>query len=191
MEKLIHPFLHQSHNINELLKGVKKLSTFCTRLEKQSILHVNRYDSDKYKGDGFELFIEALIKLSPIDNRIAIGNYTPVTDADTGVDGVGIGIDGNPATIQVKYRSNNVTFLSANRDHLSNFVTASLIRYGVDVKSKTNLLIITTAQGLHYFTEDEMFQKQVRCLGYEQLRELVDNNILFWDAFRNLIKESK
>jgi hypothetical protein len=68
---------------------------------------------------------------------------------------------------------------------------SSLIRYGVNPKTNTNMLIITTAEGLHYFTNNEMFQKQVRCIGYNQLRELVDNNILFWNSFRELIKNSK
>lgn len=191
MEKLIHPFLNRAHDIDALLKDTKKLSTFCTRLEQQSILFPNRYEPETYKGDGFELFAEALIKLSPADNRIAIGNYTPVTVDDTGVDGIGIGIDGKPATVQVKYRSNSTQLLTANEDHLSNFVVASMLRYNVEQSSKTNMLIITTAQGLHYFTDGEMFKKQVRCLGYNELRELVDNNTLFWDKFRELIKESR
>ena len=76
MEKLIHPFLFRCHNIDDLLKDVKKLSTFCRHLEQQSILFPDRYNADKYKGDGFELFVEALIKLSPIENRyIGIGDY--------------------------------------------------------------------------------------------------------------------
>jgi hypothetical protein len=191
MEKLQHPFLYKCHDLDGLLKNVKKLSTFCTRLEQQSVLFPNRYEPNDYKGDGLELFAEALIKLSPADNRIGIGKYQPVTNGDTGVDGVGVGIDGKPATVQVKYRSDSRQLLTGNVDHLSNFITASLLRYGVDPKSKTNMLIVTTAAGLHHFTDNEMFQKQVRCIGYEQLRELVDNNILFWDAFRNLIKESK
>jgi len=190
METLIHPFLFNSHDINGLLVNVKKLSTFCTRLEQQSLLFPNRYEPEKYKGDGFELFVEALIKLSPADNRIAIGKYIPITSDDTGVDGKGIGIDGKPATVQVKYRSNNRVLLTANQDHLSNFTSASVLRYDVDPKSKNNMLIITTAEGLHYFTEDEMFTKKVRCLGYENLRELVDNNILFWNSFRDLVKKS-
>lgn len=189
--KLIHPFLNHCHNIDELLKGTNKMATFCRKLVKQSILFPNRYDPEKYKGDGFELFVEALIKLSSVDNRIGIGNYSPELEIDTGVDGFGKGIDSKPATIQIKYRSDNQTFLTANQDHLSNFVTTSLLRYKVSPKTKTNLLIITTAEGLHYFTNDEMFQKQVRCIGYQQLRELVDNNILFWDSFRELIENSK
>ena len=188
--KLIHPFLKTCHNIDELLLDTNKLSTYCGKLEKQSILWPNRYDPDKYKGDGFELFVEALIKLSPVDNRIGIGNYEPVLSDDTGVDGFGIGIDGNPATVQVKYRSDATTLLGANKDHLSNFVMSSWGKYKVNVESKSNMLIITTAEGLNTFTDNEMFENKVRCIGYKQLRELVDNNILFWDAFRNLIKIS-
>jgi hypothetical protein len=187
--ELNHPFLYNSHNIKDLLYNTNKISTFCSKLEKQSILFPNRYDPDKYKGDGLELFVEALIKLSPIDNRIGIGNYVPVLDNDTGVDGYGVGIDGKPATVQVKFRSDTTKLLTANIDHLSNFVSSSLIKYKVEPTSKTNMLIVTTAEGLHYFTDAEMFQHQVRCLGYQQLRELVDNNILFWDSFRNLAKQ--
>lgn len=189
--KLIHPFLWNSHDLDFLLKDTHKIATYCGRLEKQSELFPNRYDPDKYRGDGFEFLVEALIKLSPVDNRIGIGNYVPVVSDDTGVDGTGIGIDGKSATVQCKYRSNNTLLLTANVDHLSNFVTASLLRYGVDQKSLTNMLVFTTAEGLHYFTDNEMFKNQVRCIGYNQLRELLDNNLLFWNAFRELVINSK
>jgi len=59
MEKLTHPFLFRCHNIDELLKDVHKISTFCRHLEQQSVLFPDRYDTDKYKGDGLELFVEA------------------------------------------------------------------------------------------------------------------------------------
>lgn len=185
--KLNHLFIIRAHDLHGLLINCNKLSTFCTRLEKQSILYPDRYDSDKYKGDGFELFVEALIKLSPIDNRIGISNYEPVNENnDTGIDGHGIGIDGKIATVQVKYRSDNRYLLTANKDHLSNFVMSSLFA-GVDKDSKNNMLIITTADGLHHFTDNEMFLNKVRCINYQQLRELVDNNINFWNSFRNLL----
>lgn len=199
--KLTHPFLWKCHKIqkgsliidgiDEILEGTKKISTFNKKLASQSLLYPDRYDSYKYRGDGFELFVEALIKLSPVDSRIAIGKYEPVVDNDTGVDGFGIGIDLKTATVQVKYRSDNSQLLTANTDHLSNFVTASLLRYGVDPSSKTNMLIITTAEGLHYFTDGEMFQNQVRCIGFQDLRDLVDNNLLFWENFKSLVLTSK
>ena len=124
---LEHNFIHRCHDLEGLLKNVKKLSTFTRRLEQQSILFPNRYDPDKYKGDGFELFVEALIKLSPVDNRIGISKYNLIQESDIGVDGIGIGIDLKPATVQVKYRGNTTTLLTANADHLSNFVSASLL----------------------------------------------------------------
>jgi len=185
--KLEHIFINRSHDLKQLLKDCFKLSTFCSRLEKQSLLYPDRYDPDKYKGDGFELFVEALIKLSPIDNRIGIANYQVGDETnDKGIDGRGLGIDGKLATVQVKYRSNNTTLLTANKDHLSNFVMSSLFE-GVDKDSNTNMLIITTAESLHHFTDNEMFLNKVRCIGYKQLRELVDNNINFWNNFRQLL----
>ena len=188
--KLEHHFVNTCHDIKGLLKDVKKISTFITRLERQSILHPNRYDPEVYKGDGLELFTEALIKLSPIDNRIGIGDYQVEKGQDTGVDGFGIGIDGKPATVQVKFRSNNEQQLTANADHLSNFAFASQNRYGVEISSTKNMLIVTTAAGLHYFTESEMLLNKVRVLGRETLRELVDNNVLFWNNFRKLVDEA-
>lgn len=184
--ELKHNFIKRSHDLNDLLIDCYKLSTFCTRLERQSVLFPDRYDPDKYKGDGFELFVEALIKLHPVDNRIGICNYTVQEGLDTGIDGRGVGIDGRLATVQVKYRSDKTQLLTANKDHLSNFVMSSLFE-GVDKESTNNMLIITTADNLHHFTDNEMFLNKVRCIGYKQLRELVDNNINFWNKFRELL----
>ncbi len=185
--ELTHQFLLTAHDLPGLLENCNKVSTFCSRLERQSALFPDRYDPDKYKGDGLELFTEALIKLSPVDNRIGITDYKVVEAyQDVGVDGSGIGFNGQPATVQVKYRSNSEKTLTANNDHLSNFVMASLLHEGVSPEDYTNMLIVTTAQGLHYFTDHEMYKGKVRCLGREQLRELVDNNQAFWDQFRKL-----
>lgn len=189
--QLEHKFLHQCHDLRELLEGCNKMSTFCRRLNQQSELYPDRYDPQDYKGDGFELFVEALIKLSPVDNRIGIQYYQCINGQDIGVDGYGIGFDGKPATVQVKYRSNNTSLLTANEDHLSNFVSSSIRSakfggYGVDPETETNMLIITTADGLHFFTDVEMYGGQVRCIGFETLREMVDNNSAFWDNFREL-----
>ena len=188
MTTLTHPFKVRCHDLPALIGECSKLSTFCSRLEKQADWHPDRYDRDKYVGDGFELLIEALIKLSPVDNRIAIGDYQVVTEDDLGVDGVGKGINGKVATVQCKYRSNSTTVLTANQDHLSNFVMTSLIddRYGVDKNDTKNMIVFTTAKGMHHFTDAEMFKNKVRCLGYEELRGLLDNNELFWHEFRRL-----
>lgn len=186
-----HPFHVRCHDLRGLLTGCNKISTFCSRLEKQSALHPNRYDPDKYKGDGLELLTEVLIKLSPVDNRIGVRDYAPVLQDDTGVDGVGVGANGQPATVQVKYRSNATSVLTANKDHLSNFIAASQNRYKVGLEDAQNMLVITTAEGLHHFTESEMLYGKVRCLGYRQLRELLDNNDCFWELFRRAVDISE
>lgn len=187
--RLEHPFKSRCFNLDELLKDCQKLSTFCSRLEKQSVLYPDRYKTNDYLGDGFEFLVEALIKLSPIDNRIGVTDYKLVQKTDdTGVDGYGVGINGKPATVQVKFRSKTDTVLTANQSHLSNFVMSSLLKFNVDKEDVNNMLIITTADGLHHFTKDTMFDGKVRCIGNNELRQLIDNNILFWDHFRNLCK---
>jgi len=186
--ELLHTFKYKCHDLKALLSGVKKLSTFCNRLKKQSELFPNRYDPDKYKGDGFELFAEFLIKSSPVDNRIGISNYSVILEGDVGVDGVGIGTNSEVATVQVKFRADSTHELTANKDHLSNFTSASMMHYKVNPESNKNMLIVTNAKGLHHFTDNEMFGNKVRCLGYEELRILVDNNLTFWNLFRESLE---
>lgn len=195
--ELNHNFINKAHDLNALLKDVNKLSTFCSRLEKQSLLYPDRYDPEKYKGDGFELLIEALIKLSPIDNRIGISEYEPIQKDDIGIDGKGIGIDGYVTTVQIKYRTNNTQQLTANKDYLSNFTSASKDIFLSEAKNdnsilnhidnKNRMLIVTTAEGLHHFTDNEMFANKVNVIGYKHLRQLLDNNINFWNTFRFLL----
>jgi len=184
--ELNHIFRKRAHNLMALVAGCQKLSTYLNRLERQSVLFPDRYDPNDYAGDGFHLFVEALIKLSPVDNRIAISDFQVVEGLDTGVDGFGIGINGKPATVQCKFRGDKRWLLTANNDHLSNFLAASQNKYGVDINDKANMLIVTSGEGLHFFTEAEMLYGKVRCIGYKELRELVDNNIPFWNKFREL-----
>lgn len=185
--ELTHSFLLTSYNVQELLIGCDKLSTFCNRLVKQSERFPDRQDPLKYRGDGFELFTEALIKLSSADNRIGIYDYqNTITDAP-GVDGFGKGSNGKPATVQCKFVSKSDDVLTAT-GNLSNFVNQSLLKFGVDVNDTQNMLVVTTAAGLHYYTDSIMFDKKVRCLGQTELRMLVDNNFAFWENFRKLVK---
>ena len=197
--KLTHPFLRNSHFIGdkigvvELLKGTNKLSTFCSKLEKQSIIDIDLRDPDKYKGDGFELFVEAFIKLNSTNKIVGINNYIPIEcsgNIDLGVDGFGTGIDDKAATVQVKYKSNHMIFLTANEDHLTNFTWISISDYNVDPQTRSNMLIVTTGKGLNHFTDNEMFKNKVRCIGYDMIKQMVDNNLPFWNEFRNLVNES-
>lgn len=186
--ELTHPFLWNCLDYKGLLENCEKLNTFLGRLEKQSL---KALDANKYKGDGLELFVEALIKLSPIDKRIGIFDYNIISSSDdTGVDGIGIGLDGTVATVQVKYRKADY-ILTANQDHLTNFSNASLAKYGVNPQSEENMLIITTAKDIDYYTHDEMLCGKVRVLNREKLRQLVDHNTRFWGLFLKLWDEAK
>jgi hypothetical protein len=191
--KLKHSFLKTCTDITGLFNNVVKINSFCSRLEKQADNAINSiiYDPNDYKGDGFELLIEALIKLSPADNRLGIFDYSIVDKSDdVGVDGYGVGIDGKACTVQVKYRSDNTVNLTSNNDHLANFASSSFIHYGVEPASNTNMVVFTTAKGLHYYTDENMFKNKVRCIGHNELRELLDNNYGFWNSLRTLIHEA-
>ena len=185
--QLTHSFLLTCNDLQGLLKDCNKLSTFSTRLVKQSEQFPDQQDPRKYRGDGFELFVEALIKLSPVDNRIGIYNYSNSTPDTPGVDGFGLGSNGKPATVQCKFVSDSSKLLTAE-SNLSNFVNQSVFKFDVDVKDSQNMLVVTTASGLHHYTDAVMFDKKVRCLGYVELRRMVDNNFAFWEQFRELIK---
>lgn len=187
--ELKHPFLATCYDLEGLLAGCIKLSTFSRRLVKQAGTDPDRHDPLKYIGDGFELFAEALIKLSPVDNRIGIFEYEVVTVGDTGVDGYGIGSNGNPATVQVKFRSDSSSLLTVNEAHLNNFTFASQNRYDVKKEDLRNMIIITNAEGVHHFSLQEMMQNKVHVVGNRALREMVDNNHAFWHNFRLLCEQ--
>jgi hypothetical protein len=50
--ELTHGFITRAHDLPALLNGCRKMSTFMTRLERQSQDHPNRYSPETYKGDG-------------------------------------------------------------------------------------------------------------------------------------------
>jgi len=89
-----HTFLTKCHDLKSLFEKTNKLSTFMNKLEIQSLKDPLCYDTNKYLGDGFEFFIEILLKLHPVDNRIGVYNYSPKLMNDNGVDGLGVNILG-------------------------------------------------------------------------------------------------
>lgn len=175
-----HRFKVTCYDSNKLLEGVNTLSKFMRKLIDQSALHPDRWDPETYKGDGFEALVEVLINSSPIDKRINITDYEPVTSSDYGIDGAGKTHSGKPHTIQVKFRSNVYKSLTANQDHISNFVAKSVIDYGNEVE----MTIFTTAKDLNRAVSESMYGDRVRTIGYKELSNLIDKNESFWNIFR-------
>lgn len=189
--QLTHIFKSKCHNLSALFDKVSTLAKFCSNLEKQSKQDTLSYDTNKYLGDGFEFFIECLLLLHPTDNRLGIYQYKPNQINDNGVDGTGVNINLEPSVVQIKYRSNKSTLLTANHDHLANLFTDGMLNHNVvaDTQNPKNYrhFVFTTAKGLHFYTDQKMFKSKVKCFGYDEIRSLVDNNLIFWDSLRQLL----
>jgi len=166
-----------------------------SNLEHQSKQDILRYDSNKYLGDGFEFFIELFLTLHPNDNRIGLHKYQPTQLNDNGVDGIAYNINTELSVIQIKYRTDKQSYLSSNKDNLSNLFSDGMLSHNV-ITDNTNPnnyrhYIFTTAKGLHFYTDIEMFKNKVKWFGYNELKSFVDNNIPFWNNAIELIKNIK
>lgn len=167
-----------------LIKNIEKEASVNEELFKKTFK--TKYN---FIGDLFEIFAEIFFHIHSGDNRVGVFNYKPAPpDTDNGVDGFGIGIDGKPATVQVKFRSNLSDELK-ERD-IKNFGFQSIILYDVDKNTKTNMVIFTTSNGLHYHTADQVFQGRMRTINGDMISKMIDNNQCFWLAAHQLINES-
>jgi len=189
--ELQHNFKTKCKSLPELFEGVNKMSQLMYKIEKLSKKDPLNYDPDKYKGDAFEFFIELFLMVHPCDNRVGVYNYQPTQENDNGVDGVGVNIRNEKCVVQIKYRSNPKESLTANKDHLNNMITNGMFVHDV-VEDKTNPknirhFIFTTASGLHYYTETEMFKNKVRCFSFKHFKSMLDNNKVFWDSAREIV----
>lgn len=195
--QLEHRFRYTCKDWEKLLAGVNTVADLVKRIDrfaKDSVAPIFNPEETaklvaKYAGDAFEVFGEYFIKSHGSSSEIGIVNYEPLfrlgnTDTDIGVDGTGTGTNCKPAAVQLKFKSNRTTVLTANDDHLTNFTSAAWGLYHVDTTDTQNLLIITTGKELAAFTRDKMLQGKVRCLAFKELSKMLDNNLVFWDGFR-------
>lgn len=198
-EILVHPFKDKCPDVDEFFKSdndvgiINTVNSLCYKIKLLADKYAANYDPDKFKGDALELFVEYLIKTNASDNRIGIYNYKPISDTDqedVGVDGVGIGDNQNPATVQVKFRAGDYV-LTANADHLSNFLTASWSDFLVPIEDTKNMLIITTGLKVDEQSRDKMLKNKVRVLNRDALRQMLDNRPEWWLNFRDSVKASR
>lgn len=198
MIELTHPFKDKCPDVDGLLKKddgtiINSIESLCSHIKREAEKHSALIDPEKYKGDAFELFVEYLIKVDGADNRIGIYDYRLLTDDgddDYGVDGYGIGENKNPATVQVKFRRGDYV-LTANNDHLSNFLTASWVNYAVSIEDDRNMLIITSGLKVDEQSREKMLKNKVRVLNRDALREMCDNRPEFWTRFYESVTKSR
>ena len=191
MITLEHNFKTKAHSLPRLFEGVTKMSQLMRKIEQEAIIDTLRYDAEKYKGDAFEFFVELFLALHPTDNRVGVYNYKPNQENDNGVDGIGVNLRNEKSVIQVKYRSNVLTELSSNKDSLANLITDGMMAHNVvaDMENPKNFrhFVFTTATGLNFYTDQEMFKSKVKCFGYNDFRSLLDNNLIFWNKVREIV----
>lgn len=185
-----HHFLTACPDIDKLFKDVTKMSQFKSKLEKMSTKQTDRYPQHKFVGDGFEMFVEIFIKIFECDNRLGISEYTPITvGQDNGVDGYGVNINGEKCAIQVKFRGDTNKKLTATEDKLDSFITESVLNEVYPVPGTSfKHFVFTTAEDLHYYTDNEKFRNTVMCFGWSKFRQMTDNNLPFWNKVREIIK---
>ena len=190
---LHHTFITKSHDLSGMYSGVNLMSTFIRRIQQQAELDPLRYNVNDYMGDAFEFFVELFLKIHDTDNRVGVYNYVPVpSHEDKGADGVGINIRKEKCVVQVKFRGNVDSLLTANEDHLSNLMLAGMhLDIGFDLENRKNFrhFVFTTGNNLHFYTDEHMFEGQVYCFGIDKFREMVDNNPIFWDKCREIVAQ--
>jgi hypothetical protein len=180
-------YIKNQNIFNFIFDGVTNFSTLIKSIEKVSSDY-SKYsyiDSDKMKGDLFEIFAELFIKILGNNGQIGIGDYSPNQVDDFGVDGHGLGINGQPVTIQVKYR-NNPTYELLQED-IKQFPFQSIRLFNVDPFSDGDMIVFTSAKGLHWSTDKNVFCGAVRTIGFDFISTQVNNNIPFWNQIKNII----
>lgn len=177
---------------NDLYSNKLIFKEYLRRIEQLS-QEYNKYgfiDKNHMIGDIFEIFIEGFIHIIGTYPTIGITDYIPVKKSeDNGVDGVGIGLNNLPLTVQVKYRNNPLHELTS--DDIKQFGYQSFRLYDVDVKTKTNMVIFTTASDLHWHTKNEVFDNGMRVINRNDISNIIDNNGCFWKDMITLINDTK
>lgn len=179
--ELEHHFKNTCYDINKLLNGVTSLTTFLNRLDKQSQEHPEMWEPNKYKGDGFECLVEAIIKLNPTNTRINITNYHPSLVDEQGIDGSGETFDGVPHEVQAKTWGDSQAYITETKHHIAMFPAMAGTKH---MGKEFRMTLFTTAKDLHPVLDN--FNQKVRVLGRKDIEKLV-NTPTFWKLFHNLM----
>lgn len=190
-ESFVNLYNKNQNLLTELFTDTTTLTKLTNKIKKASTTFesLSYPDADKVKGDLFEIFAECFFKILASDNRIGVYNYQPApATGDYGVDGFGIGMDEKSLTVQVKFRSDPTTELT--QEDIKQFGFQSIVNYGVDKDTKTNMIVFTNSKGLHWVTESNVFSGRVKPIGGDNISQLVDNNTVFWKEILDMVNET-
>jgi hypothetical protein len=179
----------------QVFKDVNSLKEFEIALENLAFpknpKDLNGHDPyEKILGDGWEAFNEIFVRTFGDHRDIGIVDLRVCPPGMIGVDFTGIGLNDKSATIQSKYKGRSKAWnleLSEGPDmKLERFLSQSQNKFGVDIADDKNMLVITNAKDINYWTSEKLLFKKVRCIGRAKIEYLVDNPV-FWKKARNNI----
>ena len=142
---------------------------------------------ERLKGDIFEIFVMAFIKILGADPKIGISEYNETPSGqDYGVDGYGVGMDTRNLTVQIKFRSDPNTLL-IERD-IKQFISQSILRFNVNTDSQ-NFILISSCK-LHPITATEIGMGRITDIGFECISNLIDQNNTFWYELKKIFHDT-
>lgn len=180
----------------KVFNKVESLSQLETNLEKIAFPKNpdDLFGHDPYSmilGDGWEGFNEILLSVYGLHPDVGIINIKVLPPGTIGCDFAGLGVDLKSATVQSKYKGKakawEIELAEGPEMKLERFLAQSQNAFGVEIDSTTNMLVMTNAVGINYWTAGDLLFDKVRCLGREQIQYLVDNNPAFWAQARAMI----
>ena len=177
-----HHFPVWASNIDKsiLVDKTAKMSTWMRRLEELSESHSIEFDRNDFVGNAFEHLVECIITWCRGDKAINCIDVKPSPIDEPGVDFIGIAHDMvSTHTIQCKYRTDICSTISETQDHIAMFPSTSLTKYGAKY-----MTLWTTASDLNRVL-DEAWEGQVKTIGYDKMRKLIDDNTAFWNFYSN------
>lgn len=177
-------------------KNVEALSHLEKNLEELAFSSgpaaLNGHDPyEKILGDGWEAFNEIFLKTFGFHRDLGIVDLTVCPPGNIGVDFTGRGLNNNPATVQSKYKGRSkawkLELAEGPEMKLERFLSQSQNKFGVKVEDDRNMIVITNAKDINYWTSDKLLFNKVRCIGRSKIEYLVNDNPAFWNHARSVI----
>lgn len=190
---LFKTWLSEVDTLSQLINKIDSLSKKCSdygyTISPQYA--TTQEAQNKFKGDLFEIFTEAFIKVNAFGNELDISDYTNTTKDFEGVDATGT-VQGNNVAVQIKFLSdprNNVSF-----DAMRDFHTVATSVLDVE-NNKSRLILFTTSYlGIDYSKMNNLYrnilEKNIRIFGYDKISYFIDNNIDVWNRINTIFDET-